>query len=58
MPTKDSRAGAKQMKDSFQSLTEIFIEFIDQIYYPGYSAELDPDQYQFEFNQFSSNYSH
>lgn len=45
------------MENSIQALTEMFIEFIDQIYYSGYSNDLSPDQFQFEFNQFSSNYS-
>lgn len=57
MPIQVRKAAASKMEFSIQSITEIFIEFMDQMYYPGYTAELDPGRYQFEFNLFSSNYS-
>ena len=39
------------------SLTEIFIEFINQVYYPGYAEQMSPEQFAHEFSQFSESYS-
>ncbi len=42
------------------NLQEIFIEFIDSIYFPGYAEQLaahDPEKFTFEFNEFASNMS-
>jgi len=39
---------------------EIFIDLMDQIYYPGYTeslAESDPEKYNFELNEFLENYN-
>ena len=37
------------------NLYEIFIEFIDSIYFPGYAEQLattDPDKFTFEYGEF------
>jgi len=39
------------------SLYEIFIAFLDEVFYPGYADSLDAESLNFEFNQFSQNYS-
>jgi hypothetical protein len=41
-------------------IIEMFIEFIDRIYYKGYAkhlADADPEKIRFEFNEFLNNYS-
>lgn len=41
------------------NLVELFIEFLDQIYYPGYALGLagsDPEKYNWEFAEFANNY--
>jgi len=43
-----------------QSIEEMFIQHIEQIYYPGFSEEMTDEQYllfEWEFNQFKKNYS-
>jgi len=40
-------------------MIEMFIEFIDMIYYEGYARHLaddDPEKFNFEFNEFLNNY--
>jgi len=37
------------------NLLELFIEFIDSIYFPGYAeqiAEDDPEKFSWEYNEF------
>jgi len=39
-------------------ILEMFIKFIDMIYYEGYARHLandDPEKFQFEFNEFLEN---
>ena len=39
-------------------MIEMFIEFIDRIYYEGYAHHLandDPEKFQFEFTEFLNN---
>lgn len=39
------------------NLLELFIEFIDAIYYPGYAnetAENDPEKFNWEYDEFVS----
>jgi hypothetical protein len=39
------------------NLLEIFIEFIDAIYFPGYAdqmAEENPEKFNFEYEEFAS----
>ena len=43
-----------------QSLVEIFVQELDQIYYPGYSEELiasEPEKFTWEFNEFQGQFS-
>ena len=43
-----------------QSIEEMFIHEMDQIYYPGYSAELlasEPVKFTWEFNEFQGQFS-
>jgi len=43
-----------------QSIEEMFIHELDQIYYPGYSDELmasEPDKFIWEFNEFQGQFS-
>lgn len=40
-------------------MIEMFIEFMDMIYYEGYSKHLaddDPEKFSFEFDEFLGNY--
>ena len=43
-----------------QSLVEILVQELDQIYYPGYSEELiasEPEKFTWEFNEFQGQFS-
>ncbi len=43
-----------------QSIEEMFIHEMDQIYYPGYSEELmasEPEKFTWEFNEFQGQFS-
>jgi hypothetical protein len=43
-----------------QSIEEIFIHELDQIYYPGYTEDLiasEPEKFQWEFNEFQGQFS-
>jgi len=40
-------------------MIELFIEFVDGIYYEGYAKQLsqdDPEKFTWEYNEFISNY--
>ncbi len=43
-----------------QSIEEMFIQHMEQIYYPGFSEEMTDEQYllfEWEFRQFQKNHS-
>lgn len=43
-----------------QSIEEIFVHELDQIYYPGYSQELiasDPEKFDWELQEFQGQFS-
>ncbi len=51
---------ASAVNPNQQSLVEIFIQELDQIYYPGYSAEIiasEPEKFNWEFNEFQGQFS-
>lgn len=38
---------------------DLFVDFVDQIYFPGYAeqlAESDPEKFDFELNEFLNNF--
>jgi hypothetical protein len=43
-----------------QSIEEIFVKELDQIYYPGYTEDLiasEPEKFIWEFNEFKGQFS-
>ena len=43
-----------------QSIMEIFVQELDQIYYPGYSEEImasDPEKFKWEFAELEGQFS-
>jgi hypothetical protein len=50
-----------QVKNTLQqSIVEIFIEELDQIYYPGYAEELiasEPEKFDWELAEFKGQFS-
>jgi hypothetical protein len=52
---KASAANAQQ-----QSIVDIFVQELDQIYYPGYVEEIlasEPERFEWELNEFQGQFS-